>query len=128
MGDFLAILENRRNLTGNEQLGLLIGQHTNINALGAIGSAAAIAPTLREGLQVMENYARLHISYIRLELFSSLRGLSAQFHFVETDHSVEAIAATLGYQDAANVRHTFRNAEGRSPGEFRRGLPIVVAN
>ena len=82
MGDFLAILEDGSALIGDQQLGLLIGRHTNIIALGVLGAAAAIAPSLREGLQVVENYTRLHISYIRVELLSSLRWLSVQFHFL----------------------------------------------
>ena len=52
-------------------------------ALGQIGAAAAVAPTVREGLQVLENYTRLHISYIRLELFSDLRGLSVRFRYLQ---------------------------------------------
>ena len=89
MEDFLAILENGRRLSGDEQLGLIIGRHTNIIALGPIGAAAAIAPTVREGLQVMQNYTRLHISYMRLELSSSLQGLSVQFRFLHDTGSTE---------------------------------------
>lgn len=83
MGDFLTILENGRTLSGNEQLGLVIGRHTNIIALGDIGAAAAIAPTLREGLQVIENYTRLHVSYMQVQLSSGLQGLSMRFHFLQ---------------------------------------------
>ena len=79
--DFLAILENGCKLTGNEQLGLVIGRHTNIMALGYIGAAAAIAPSVREGLRVIENYTRLHISYMQLVLSSGLRGLQLKFHY-----------------------------------------------
>ena len=89
MEDFLTILENGRSLSGNEQLGLVIGRHTNIMALGQVGAAAAIAPTVREGFQVLENYTRLHISYIRLELVSGLRGLSVRFHFLQDTGEVE---------------------------------------
>jgi AraC-like DNA-binding protein len=80
--DFLAILDNGRRLSGNEMLGLIIGRHTNIIALGPVGAAAAIAPSVREGLQVMESYTRLHIGYMRAELSSSLRGLSLQLRFL----------------------------------------------
>ena len=48
----------------------------------------------------------------------------ARRHLRETDHSVEAIAAALGYRDTANFRRAFRNAEGRSPSEFRRQATI----
>jgi AraC-like DNA-binding protein len=89
MEDFLTILENGRELSGNDQLGLVIGRHTNIMALGQIGAAAAIAPTVREGLQVLENYTRLHISYVRLELSSDLRGLSLRFRYLQDTGEVE---------------------------------------
>ena len=52
MADFLTLLENGRKLSGDEQLGLLIGRHNNVAALGPIGAAAATAPSVREGLQV----------------------------------------------------------------------------
>lgn len=83
MEDFLLVLENGRRLSGNEKLGLVIGRHSNITALGPLGTAAAIAPTIREGLQVMENFTRLHITYMRVELSSKLHGLSVGFQFLE---------------------------------------------
>ena len=85
MEDFLTVLENGRRLSGNEQLGLVIGRHSNIIALGPIGAAAAIAPSVREGLQVIGNYTRLHISYIRVQLSSSLQGLSVGFQYLQQD-------------------------------------------
>ena len=79
--DFLAVLANGSRLCGNEQIGLVIGRHSNIMVLGSLGAAAAIAPTVRAGLQVIENYTRLHISYMRVELASSPRGLSVVLRF-----------------------------------------------
>jgi len=89
MEDFLAVLENGRRLSGNEQLGLVIGRHSNIITLGPIGTAAAIAPTIREGLQVLENYTRLHITYIRVELCSNLQGLSVSFQYLQDTGEVK---------------------------------------
>lgn len=83
MADFLTLLENARKLSGDEQLGLLIGRHTNVAVLGPIGAAAATAPSVREGLQVLENFARLHASYIKVELVSDLRGMSVRIHYLE---------------------------------------------
>ncbi len=37
----------------------------------------------------------------------------------QTDASVEAIAAELGYQDAANFRRAFRSRRGLTPSEYR---------
>ena len=76
--------------------------------------------------------ARLHISERTLNRrlqgegtsFREIRGdiLAgwARQHLRDTDHSVEAIAAALGYQDAANFRRAFRNSAGCSPGDYRR--------
>jgi AraC-like DNA-binding protein len=76
--------------------------------------------------------ARLHMSERTLnrrlqregtsfrQIRGAILGSWARQHLRETDHSVEAIAAELGYQDAANFRRAFRNSEGCSPGEYRR--------
>jgi AraC-like DNA-binding protein len=43
----------------------------------------------------------------------------AQIHLRETDSSVESIALTLGFQDPANFRRSFRARFGVTPSEFR---------
>lgn len=118
--DFLTVLDNGRRLSGNEQLGLIIGRHSNITALGYIGAAAAIAPTVREGLQVIENYTRLHISYARLELSSRLEGLSLTIRFLqgtgvaERFHSETALMLIQNYVEALTGR-TLNNARYHLP-------------
>ena len=47
--------------------------------------------------------------------------LAAQ-HLQESDYSVEAVAATLGYHDASNFRRAFRRWYGITPAEYRRQL------
>ncbi len=81
MLDFSTFLENARNTSGDEQLGLMIGRKTSIAVLGSLGAAIIAAPTVREGLQMMESYSRLHVSYIEVELISNLRGMSVRFLF-----------------------------------------------
>jgi AraC-like DNA-binding protein len=54
---------------------------------------------------------------IREQLFAEL----AARHLRESELSVEAVAALLGYHDSANFRRAFRRWFGLSPGEFRRG-------
>ena len=93
MADFITFLGNARKLSGDDQLGLMIGRHTNVVALGPLGAAAATAPTVREGFQVMENFGRLHASYINVELVSSLQGLSVRFRFPENLGEVERFHA-----------------------------------
>ena len=80
--------------------------------------------------------ARLHVSERTLNRRLQQEGTSfrqvrgellnawARQHLRETEHSVEAIAAALGYQDAANFRRAFRKQEGCSPGEFRRRVAV----
>ena len=46
----------------------------------------------------------------------------AQRYLEHTDLSVEAIAASLGYQDAANFRRAFRAWNHCSPGDFRKTM------
>jgi AraC-like DNA-binding protein len=90
MQDFLTVLENGQRLTGNEQLGLtVIGCNSNIITLGPIGVAAAIAPTLRAGLQVLENFTRLHITYMRVTLTSTLEGLSVRLRYLQETGEVK---------------------------------------
>jgi len=82
---------------------------------------------------------RLHMSERTLNRRLQLEGTSfrqikgaalgswARQLLLETGHSVEAIAAQLGYQDAANFRRAFRNSEGCSPQEFRHSVAMKSA-
>ena len=81
--DFLQILEVGHELSGNDRLGLVIGSHSQIITLGQVGAAMAIAPTVREGLQVVESFNRLHASYISVLASSNLNGLALQVSFLE---------------------------------------------
>ena len=65
-----------------------------------------MAPTVREGLQVMQNYTRLHISYMRIELSSSLQGLSVQFHFLHDTGSTERFHTETGLMLVQNYVET----------------------
>ncbi len=122
MEDFVQVLNNGRELSGNEQLGLLIGRHTNIITLGPIGVAAAIAPNLREGLRVMENYTRLHITYIRVALSSGLQGLSIRFQFLQQTGAAEAF-----HMESAMmlIQHYVETLTGRplENAEYRFAMP-----
>ena len=57
---------------------------------------------------------------IREELLSQL----AARHLRESDSSVEAVAALLGYYDAANFRRAFRRWYGVAPTAFRAAAGI----
>jgi AraC-like DNA-binding protein len=83
LADFQQILRVGHALSGNDRLGLMIGSHSQIMTLGEVGAAMAIAPTVRQGLQVAESFTRLHISYITAQVFSNLNGLTVQLSFHE---------------------------------------------
>ena len=94
--DFVTLLENGRALSGDETLGLMIGRHSNLASLGPVGMAAATAPTIREGLQVLENYSRLHATYIGVTLLSGLEGMSIEVSFLHDVGEVERFHTETG--------------------------------
>ena len=75
MSDFLHILRGGQALLGDDALGLMLGQHVNVLALGAVGAAMAVAPTIRQGLQVLDSFTRLHASYVRIAARSQPSGM-----------------------------------------------------
>ena len=74
--DFVTILANGARLRGDDRLGLVIGRHSNLLNLGPVAAAAAFAPGVRDGLQALENFSRLHVSYMGISLSSRLEGMS----------------------------------------------------
>lgn len=89
MDDFIQLLVNARQSPLGEQLGLVIGRRTNILVLGAVGNAAAAAPTLRAGLQTLESFTRLHVSYIRIEVKSHINGITIGIKFLQSLRDTE---------------------------------------
>lgn len=108
--DFVTILENGRALSGDETLGLMIGCNTTLASLGAVGTAVAAAPTIREGLQVLENYSRLHATYIGVTLQSSLEGMSIKVSFLQNIGEVERYHTEAGMM---LLQHYLENISGR---------------
>lgn len=66
MQEFLHVLQGAEELGGSMPVGLMLGRNTNVLALGALGVAMSVAPTIRQGLQAAESYTRLHASYVRV--------------------------------------------------------------
>ena len=96
-GDFALILENARQLSDNPQLGLLIGRNCNVVTLGPVGAAMATAPTLREGLQILAHFTRLHTTYASVKLTSDLAGVSLTFSFQDLRGEVERFHVESGH-------------------------------
>ena len=95
VANFNHLLENSREALDDE-LGLIIGRQVNVMTLGSVGVAAASAPTLREGLQAIESFSRLHSAQIKTEVRSNLRGVTVLMHFVEDLGPVDRFHAESG--------------------------------
>lgn len=89
MDDFVQLLLNARQAQQGEQLGLLIGLRSNILVLGAVGNALAAAPTLRDGLQALDSFTRLHVTYIRIEVKSHYQGVTITIRFLQSLRDTE---------------------------------------
>jgi len=76
MQDFLHILRTGDRLLGKGQLGFLLGRKMHVLAMGPVGVAIASAPNLREGLQVLESFTRLHATYVDIGARSTLQGMT----------------------------------------------------
>ena len=96
MGDFTTLLDNARRASGDETLGLIIGRHSSVVALGPVGGAAAVAPTVRAGLLALESFNRLSVAYSRVELISGLDGLTVRMSYLEPLGAVESFHAETG--------------------------------
>ncbi len=89
MDGFIQLLLNAENTSRDPRIGLLIGRRSNILVLGSAGIAAAGAPTLRQGLQALEAFSRVHVSYLSIELNSHLHGLSLRVRFLQDLRNTE---------------------------------------
>lgn len=76
MSDFLHILRTGDVLLGDEQLGFMLGRNMHVFAMGPVGTGMAVAPSLREGLQLLESFTRLHVTYIDISSRSTMQGLT----------------------------------------------------
>lgn len=106
VSDFVRFLRNARQVSGDEKLGLMIGAQSNVVTLGAMGAAAVVAPTIRSGFQVMENFSRLHASYVKVESISSVMGLSIRLAFLEDLGEVEKFHAEASVMILQNYLET----------------------
>ncbi|MEH6588327.1 MAG: AraC family transcriptional regulator ligand-binding domain-containing protein [Halioglobus sp.] len=87
--DFLHILEIGQQRLEGGQLGLMLGRNMRVFALGPVGAGMVVAPTLREGLQLLESYTRLHTTYTSLRASSTLSGLTIELLYQHDIGSLE---------------------------------------
>jgi len=103
--DFLHILHTGDRLLGDEQLGFLLGKKMHVLAMGPVGVAIASAPNLREGLQVLESFARLHATYVDIGARSTLQGMTVTIlyrhdtGYLERFHTETAIMLLQQYTE-----------------------------
>ena len=103
MHDFLHILRTGDRLLGDGQLGFVLGRHMHVLAMGPVGVAIASAPDLREGLQVLESFTRLHATYVDIDARSTLRGMTVTVlyrhdtGYVERFHTITAMMLLQQY-------------------------------
>jgi AraC-like DNA-binding protein len=86
---FLHALQVGRALSPDGKLGFMLGRNMHIFALGSLGAGMAVAPTVREGLQLAESYSLLHVSYIDIRLRSSLQGITLDIHYQQDTGELE---------------------------------------
>lgn len=91
MDTFLSILRRGDQLLGDESLGLMLGRNMHVFAMGPLGTGMAMAPSLREGLQLLESFTRLHASYIDISVRSTLNGLTATILYQQDTGELEAL-------------------------------------
>jgi len=95
LDDFNQLLKNGSTAL-EDKLGLIIGKQVNVMTLGSVGVAAASAPTLRDGLQTIESFSRLHAAQIAVEVRSNLQGVNVLMHFVKDLGEVARFHAESG--------------------------------
>lgn len=89
MEDFLHILRTGNQLLGDEQLGFMLGRKMHVFAMGPVGAGMAMAPSLREGLQLLESFTQLHATYIDVSARSTTQGLNVTILYQHDTGDVE---------------------------------------
>ena len=116
--DFLHFLQTGDRLLGDEPLGFLLGRKMHVFAMGPVGAAIAVAPSLRQGLQLLENFTRLHATYIDIDARSTMRGLTVSIlyeqetGYAERFHTETAVLLLQQYMETL-VGESIRDADYR---------------
>lgn len=134
MADFLHILNTADRLLGDGQLGFLLGRQMQVFGMGPVGMAIASAPTLREGLQVLESFARLHATYIDVGARSTLQGMTVtilyehdtgeveEFHTQTAMMLLQQYIETLTGQPASDARFRIAIPEPENIADYTNAL------
>ena len=125
--DFLHILKTGDQLLADDQLGFLLGRKVHVFAMGPVGAGIAVAPCLRDGLQLLETFTRLHASYIDIDARSTVDGLTVRILYEQetgyTEHLhtetavmlLQQYVETLIGEPAADICYRFTMPEPANP-------------
>ena len=91
MQDFLHILRTGDRLLSDEQLGFMLGRKMHVFAMGPVGAGLALAPSLRDGLQLLESFTRLHATYIDISARSTMHGLTVTILYAQETGYMERL-------------------------------------
>ncbi|AQA18499.1 hypothetical protein BST95_09880 [Halioglobus japonicus] len=89
LDDFLHILRTGQALAPDNRLGLMLGRNAHTSVLGPLGAAMNIAPSVREGLRLLESFTRVHISYIDFDISTSPTGVTLGIIYREDTGTLE---------------------------------------
>ena len=132
--DFIRVLEIGDRLLTAEPLGFLLGRKMHVFAMGPIGAGMAVAPSLRDGLQLLESFTRLHASYVDIVARSDLHGLTVSIlyeqetGYVERLHTETAVMLLQQYletligEPACDVCYRFAMPEPADPADYETAL------
>ena len=132
--DFLHVLRTGDQLLGDEQLGFLLGRKMHVFAMGPVGPGLALAPSLRDGLQLLESFTRLHVTYIDIRARSTMRGLTVSLlyeqetGYVERFHTETAVMLLQQYMETligeavCDAHYRFAMPEPGNSEDYRNAL------
>ena len=134
LADFMHVLQTGERLLGDEQLGFLLGRKMHVFAMGPVGAGMAVAPCLRDGLQLLESFTRLHASYIDIDARSTMQGLTVSILYeqetghVERLHTETAVMLLQQYMETlvgepiGDVQYNFAMPEPENSQDYANAL------
>ena len=132
--DFVHILEVGDRLLGDEQLGFLLGRKMHVFAMGPVGTGMAVAPCVRDGLQLLQSFTRLHATYVDIDARSTMQGLTVRIlyeqetGYVERLHTETAVMLLQQYMETLigepvrDVRYRFAMPEPDNSQDYKDAL------
>ena len=128
MRDFLHILTKGDQLLGDKQLGFMLGRDMHVFAMGPVGAGLALAPTLRDGLQLLESYTRLHATYIDISARSTMHGLTITILYAQETGYLERLHTETAVMLLQQYLETLVGEPIRDPAEGAIEVAVVAGS